>query len=106
MVRELKSGPGLGSAYAFLAARIKDYGAIRPAIQLYERAVESDPDDPSIALNYMHTLELFARTNDIITFAGKFLNVCKVDLIRNLNCKEVRLTPPTGFMSLDWWSLD
>ena len=78
VVAELKSGVRLGSAFAFLAARIKDYGAINPAIQLYEKALETDPTDPSIALNYIHTLELHSRSDEIVAFMKKFLMSMKI----------------------------
>lgn len=90
VANELKEGSGLGSAFAFIAARIKDYGAVNSAIELYEKALEVDPDDPSIALNYMHTLELVSKTDRIVEFAMSFLNRSKLKLIRNLNPKEVK----------------
>lgn len=89
VVSELKSGVGLGSAFAFLAARIKDYGAITAAVQLYEKALETDPTDPSIALNYIHTLELHSRTDEIIAFMKKFLLTARLNLLTNLECKDV-----------------
>ena len=95
VVRELKTGTGLGSAYAFLAARIKDYGAIKAALQLYEKAVTIDAEDPSIALNYVHTMELLPKTDEIVQFIRTFMNICHVQLIRSLECKEVDAIPST-----------
>jgi len=89
---ELKSGAGKASAFAFLAARIKDYGAIKPATRLYEKAVEIEPGDPSIQLNYIHTLELDLEIDKIMDNVRKFLGACKVSLLANLECKDVFLS--------------
>eukprot|EP00210_Caulerpa_lentillifera_P000869 g840.t1 len=88
---ELKTGEGLGSACAFLAARIKDFSAIPAAIKLYERALEVEAKNPSIALNYLHTLELILQVDKAFEFAKTFLKRAPISLIPQFDNKDIAL---------------
>lgn len=89
MFEELKTGEGLASACAFLAARIKDYSSISAAIGLYQRALEIENKNPSIALNYLHTLELVLEIDKAFNFARTFLTQLKTSLIPQFETSEI-----------------
>lgn len=86
---ELKEGSGFGSAYAFLAGKVKDGGAIRAALELYERAVKAEPQNPSFCLNYVHTLEIAQDYKGVFSSARIFCNDCQEQLGSDLELREV-----------------
>lgn len=91
LITELVDGKGVASAYAFLGNKIKDFGAVGPAITLYKKALELEPSNPSFALNYIHTLELNLKYNEIFEYAIKFLRESGKILNEYLDYSEVHI---------------
>jgi hypothetical protein len=58
LIQEVDTNPEAAAAYAFIAASIKDHGAVPEAIRLYSLALERCPCNSTYALNLAHTLEL------------------------------------------------
>lgn len=89
VVGEVKDGQGAASAMGFIAARIKDNGAVPSALALYRRALELDPINSSYALNYVHTLELQQGYDTAASFIKDFCRTCPVQLGGSLELFEV-----------------
>jgi tetratricopeptide (TPR) repeat protein len=59
---------------AFIAATIKEYSAVKEAIKLYEICLEIEPSNISVALNYVHILEINYDYEKAIDFCKKYLS--------------------------------
>ena len=86
---ELEDRQGVGSAYVFLSGKVKDRGAIRASLRLYEKAVRIEPTNTSFALDYVHILELSQDFKGVIDFAHDFCSRCQETLGRDLELREV-----------------
>lgn len=58
LLSDVGSSPGTPAALAFLANVLKDNGAVQQAVQLFQKAVQLQPDCSSFALGMAHCLEL------------------------------------------------
>ncbi|WIA31077.1 hypothetical protein OEZ86_001104 [Tetradesmus obliquus] len=58
MLADVGSSPGTPAAFAFLATVLKDSGAVQQAVQLFQKAVQLQPDSSRYALGLAHCLEL------------------------------------------------
>jgi hypothetical protein len=77
-LKQLKNG-NIAPAVAFMANVIKEYGAIKESIELFEVAHKEDPSNVSYVLNLVHTLEItleYQKAHQIIvTFMKSNPNV-------------------------------
>ena len=58
LLEEINSASSAGSALAFLATSVKEFGAVSEASELYAQACLAEPHAGSYTLNYTHTLEV------------------------------------------------
>lgn len=93
VMSELKEGLGVGSAYAFVAGKVKDYGAINVTLQLYLKALEFEPLNTSFALNYLHTLEIKQDFMDVLEFARGFCERMTGQMCSSIDEQEVSFNP-------------
>lgn len=67
LLEQLGDAAHSSSALAFLALIFKDHGGISTAVSLFKKAYELKPSSATVALNYVHALEV---TNDLSTALG------------------------------------
>lgn len=89
VMSELKEGLGVGSAYAFIAGKVKDYGAIGASLKLYLKALDFEPLNTSFALNYLHTLEIKQDFKGVLEFAHSFCKRIKGQITNSIDEQEV-----------------
>ncbi|KAH3838843.1 hypothetical protein DPMN_112259 [Dreissena polymorpha] len=61
------------AALVYLASCLRDHSVINSSLELFENALEISPNDPSIALIYIHTLEVIDNHIKILNFAQDFM---------------------------------
>lgn len=85
------AGPVIGdsAALVFLGNCLRDYSAIEESLELFQMALDVQPNNPSIALIYVHTLEVVERHEDIVKFYKKYCSQFHEKSVKELKCSEV-----------------
>ncbi|WAQ99658.1 hypothetical protein MAR_024031, partial [Mya arenaria] len=87
VLRQVASGVFLDSAaLVFLGSCLRDHSVLKESLELFEEALKVDPKNPSIALIYIHTLELVNTPSKIFEVVTAFLNGYGSKCLGNVPC--------------------
>lgn len=78
-----------GASLVFLGNCLKDCGALEESLELFQMAVDVEPSNASLALIYVHTLEVVERHTDIIKYFKRFCSQFPEKSIKGLKCSEL-----------------
>lgn len=77
------------AALVFLATSLRDFGAIKEAIELMEQAMKVDPGNAHTLLTYVHMLELVDRPRNGISRIKDFVHTFPAKHVNSLACSVI-----------------
>ena len=73
------------AALVYLGSCLRDHSVIKEALELFSMALNIDPQNSSIALIYLHTIELLDDETLSLQFAQQFLMACSQKTVGTLS---------------------
>ncbi|XP_045203567.2 uncharacterized protein LOC123556712 [Mercenaria mercenaria] len=77
------------AALVFLGNCLRDCSAMEECLQLFHMALDVEPSNPSIALIYVHTLEVVERHDEIIKYYKEYCSQFLEKSVNDVTCSEV-----------------